>query len=108
MITLHRKSSYADAIRAYDIVIDGNVSGKIKRGETVSLNSISQGDHQIWIKIDWCRSNKLDFSYDGTTTHFECGSNLKGLKLFLSIVYIFIPDKWCWIKKAEQGAAANP
>lgn len=73
------------------------------------MNKIEKGNHTIWLKIDWCRSNKLNFDYTGDQLDFECGSNLTGFKVLLSIVYIFLPSKWCWIKQmnTEPGESGN-
>ena len=101
MITLTRRCSYADAVRQYLVIIDGNEVGHIKQGESFSYADLTSGSHVIWLKIDWCRSNKIEFEYLGDDILFECGSSLSGIKLFLAIIYLFMPTKWCWIRKIE-------
>ena len=99
MIRITRDSGYADRIRAYKIVLDGNVIGEIRNGEQLELD-LPPGKHQLHLKIDWCRSNVVDFETNGNTVEFECGSNLRGSKIFLSIVYVtFLRNKYIWLKK---------
>jgi len=99
MITVHRQSAYADSLRPYQIVIDENVVGKVKSGKTVIVAAPSVGTHQIWVTIDWCRSEKLEFNYTNSDLRFECSSNLKGARVFLLPLYFFIPTKWCSIRQ---------
>ena len=99
MITLYREPSYADSLRSYKVVIDGEVVAKIKHGETISLTPPAPGSHQIWVTIDWCRSNKLDFTYSDAPLNFVYSSSLKGMRLFLLYFYCFMPFKWCSIRQ---------
>jgi len=47
-------------LRAYKVVLDGKVIGTIKDGEQVEFD-VAPGRHQLQLKIDWCRSNIVDF-----------------------------------------------
>jgi len=100
MIKIKRDSGYADRLRAYKIVVDGNVVGEIKNHQEIELD-ISHGKHELFLKIDWCRSNVVEFEWDGNgDIKFECGSNLRGLKILLSILYItFLHSKYIWLKE---------
>ena len=100
MIKIKRDSGYVDRLRAYKVVVDGNVVGEIKNGQQIELD-VSQGKHELFLKIDWCRSNVVEFESDGSSDiEFECGSNLRGLKILLSIVYVtFLRSKYIWLKK---------
>ncbi|HUU02656.1 MAG TPA: hypothetical protein VM425_14545 [Myxococcota bacterium] len=99
MIRITRDSGYADRIRAYKIVLDGNVIGEIRNGEQLELD-VPPGKHKLHLKIDWCRSNFVDFETNGNTVEFECGSNLRGSKIFSSIIYVtFLRNKYIWLKK---------
>ena len=46
---------WRDRARAYAIEIDGETVGKIKRGESVSVE-IGPGSHAVRAAIDWCSS----------------------------------------------------
>lgn len=99
-ITLNRKTSYADSIRNYRVLIDNLEVGKIWQGKTIEI-PLSPGNHTIVIKIDWCGSNKIPFSISsGENIQFECGSSLTGLKLFLGFIYVFfMPNEYLWLQK---------
>ena len=87
MLKIHRYSAWHDKIRKYKIVLDGNTLGKISDGETLEF-PISKGKHELTLKIDWCRSQKLTFYKNDSDVVFECGSNLQGLNRLLAILYI--------------------
>jgi hypothetical protein len=100
MIKIKRDSGYVDRLRAYKVVLDGNVVGEVKNGQQIEVDA-PQGKHELVLKIDWCRSNSVEFESDGSSdVEFECGSNLRGLKIFLSIVYAtFLRSKYIWLTK---------
>lgn len=87
VITISRDEGYADSLRAYDIVLDGRVAGHIWQGQTVELD-ISPGNHTLFLKIDWGRSNIVRFDMDGRRIDFKCSSSLRGMRVYLAIFYI--------------------
>ena len=99
MITISRKRGYADKIRKYKVIVDNNYLGTINAGETKDFE-VPPGKHTIYLKIDWCRSNKLDFNLsENEVIEFDCGSSLTGWRLFINIIYItFLKNKYLWIK----------
>ncbi len=99
-IKLRRDSGYADRLRAYHIVLDGEKVMKISNGESVEI-SVQPGRHELFLKIDWCRSNKIDFVIsEGETKVFDGGSSLRGIKLLLAIVYItFLRNSYLWLRE---------
>ena len=109
-ITLSRDSGYADRIRAYRVVIDGSEVGTINNGETKTF-SVEPGPHELDLRIDWCSSNtvKFDLPVD-VSVRFQCGSNLRGISLFLGIYYIlFARDQYLWLSApmAEDAEKAS-
>lgn len=66
------------------------------------------GSHSLFLKIDWCRSNKVSFELqDGETLEFKCGG-LSKLKFFLALWYItFGRSRYLWIKQDRQTAAIS-
>ncbi len=98
MIRINRDTGYADRLRAYKVVLDGNVIGEIRNGQQVEFD-VGSGKHQLNLKIDWCRSNMVDFEMNQDSVQFECGSNLRGFKILLAIFYvIFLRSKYIWLK----------
>ena len=99
MIRINQDTGYVDRFRAYKVVLDGNVVGEIKYGQQVEFD-VAPGKHHLNLKIDWCRSNIVDFEENQDTVEFECGSNLRGFKVLLAIFYIlFLPSKYIWLKR---------
>jgi quinol monooxygenase YgiN len=52
ILEIRRDSGYADRIRAYEVWVDDAAVGKIRDGE-VKQFTVSSGDHELRIKIDW-------------------------------------------------------
>lgn len=99
MIRIKRDSGYADRIRAYKVVLDGDVIAEIRNGQQLELD-VPPGRHRLHLKIDWCRSNYVDFEASENTIEFECGSNLRGFKILLALLYItFLRSQYIWLKK---------
>lgn len=99
MLILHR-DNLLDTERNYKIIIDGQVYGKIKCGETKRID-IPTGKHIIYLKLDWCKSNKINFEIlDDENIEFKCGSSLNGWRILLLFIYTTIlKNKYLYIKK---------
>lgn len=98
-IKVSRDSGYADRIRDYKVICNSEVIGKISDGQT-KVFEIPEGKHEIYMKIDWCRSNKLqiDITVDKQLCLFV-GSNLRGIKILLAIFFIFFaPHKYLFLR----------
>lgn len=100
MLTISRDNVYRDKLRSYKIIIDGNYCDEIKCGEIKNIN-LAPGNHTIYLKIDWCRSNKIDFTVlENETVEFECGNPIDKRRILSSIIYItFLKNKYLWIRK---------
>ena len=79
-------------MRAYTIVLDGHVIGEIANNQDVELQ-VSPGQHSLFLKIDWCMSQVVNFEINGEIAFFECGSSLRGFRLLLAIFYLTILRK---------------
>jgi len=101
-VTFIRDSGWADRIRKYKIVVDGQVIAKVGDGETVEVD-VESGERKVWIKIDWCRSNYVQmFINPGTSYVANCGSNLRGMRLYLCFIYSLVAwRKYAWLKIDE-------
>lgn len=102
-IKLKRDSGYADRIRAYHVVLDGKKVMKIGNGESVEI-TVRPGNHELFMKIDWCRSNKISFPIsEGQIKTFDCGSSLRGIKLIFAIVYAtFQKNSYLWLRESSN------
>ena len=106
MLKISRESEFRDKLRSYKIILDDTYCEDIKIGETKSLELVP-GRHTIYLKIDWCRSNKIDFYVsDNETIEFECGNSMENWRILFSFIYItFLKNKYLWIKlKTEVGS----
>jgi len=91
LLRIKRDVQWIDRCRKYRIIIDGREITRIKKGQTVELN-VDNGRHEIFCKIDWCRSNKIGLNIvnPDDVRDFKVKSSLRGLKLLFAIVYITI------------------
>lgn len=78
MLTIVRNSTVADGTRAYKVVLDGVVVGKVKNGETVEF-ALTPGKHVLHLKIDWCRSDIVEFDSAEGNERYVCGALVAGL-----------------------------
>ena len=95
-VKIHRESQFADALRAYQIYVDGEQKGDIRRGASVDF-FVSAGVHRIQLKIDWCGSPEIEFSAGAEeNVELDCGNNTKG---FFTMYYIlFAPNDYLWLR----------
>lgn len=85
-----RDSGYADSIRAYDVVIDGQKAGELRDGEIKEF-PISCGQHRVSLKIDWCGSKTIQFTAaDENELTFCARSSLRGPRLVLGPWYVLL------------------
>ena len=98
-INLKRDGQYADSLRKYKIFLDGKEIATISRSEEKEFQ-INPGKHKIQLKLDWVQSNEIEFEIKrNENLTLVCGSNLKGLKIFLGLLYItFWKNKYLYIE----------
>ena len=100
VITISRDEGYTDSLRAYSIVLDGRVTGYIWQGQTVELN-VPPGNHTLALRIDWGRSNIVRFDMGDGRIDFKCGSSLRGMRVYLTIVYMtLLFNRWIWLRQS--------
>jgi len=88
MIRISRKSAFAERMRAYKVILDGQEIGEIRNGETKEFETAA-GKHSLNLKIDWCRSKILDFEdTGGAPVEFICSTNLRGLFILFGMLYV--------------------
>lgn len=109
IIKIKRDSGYADRIRVYHVMLDGQMVGKISNGESIEI-AIEPGNHELFLKIDWCRSNKIDFVISADEIRaFDCGSSLIGIKVLLAIVYVtFLWNEYIWLRDTNSLQPTDP
>jgi hypothetical protein len=63
-IDVERKEGWRDRARPYKVVIDGERAGKVGHGQQESFEVVP-GTHEVFLKLDWCRSPKLSVDVAG-------------------------------------------
>ena len=94
-LTIYREPRYSDKIRSYNVVVDGQVVGKIKERETFEF-ALPAGLHEIWLTIDWASSNRISCNGDGEV-NLICQSNVKPL---FALFALFNPKSWIALRFA--------
>ncbi|MCP4171386.1 MAG: hypothetical protein GY758_11505 [Fuerstiella sp.] len=94
-IRVTRSTSYMDFLLVYRILLDGHEVARISAGQTVDV-PVASGRHSIVAKVNGAGSPTRHFRIAARkTVQFECGSNLRGLRIFLTMVYLlFLRDEW--------------
>ncbi len=101
---IRRDTGWADKLRAYRILLDGQELGRIKQGETQEFE-VSAGSHEIVAKVDWCSSAPMTFDLDESGAEFEVASNLRGARVFLALPMIFNPRGWLTLTRVHVGSS---
>lgn len=99
MIRISSQTRYFDSLRSYKIYIDNIYCGDIKDGEIKELD-IENGEHSIYMEIDWCRSKKLKFVVNSNELlEFNCGNSMNGLKCIFVLIYItFLKNCYLFVR----------
>lgn len=63
-IDVERIEGLRDRARAYKVMIDGQEAGTVRHGQQESFQ-VTPGTHEVFLKIDWCRSPKLSVEVAG-------------------------------------------
>lgn len=73
LVEVQRESSgLRDHLRSYQVVIDDVVVGQLGAGESQTFE-VDPGAHELFLKIDWCRSNKLTIALEAEqAVAFRC------------------------------------
>lgn len=65
-------SGWVDRARAYDVIINQELRGKLKRGDQTEID-VRPGQQSIYLKIDWCRSRILRVDVEpGSSVWLRC------------------------------------
>ena len=71
-VTVRRLDSSSASLRRFTISIDGEQVARIKQGQTVTFE-VDPGTHIIRVRMDWDRSEKIEFmAVAGRTVYFVC------------------------------------
>jgi DNA-directed RNA polymerase delta subunit len=100
-IVIERTSQYANKMRKINVYINNQKVSSIKNGETKEI-SLQEGVHQIFAKIDWCKTKPLQFSLSANEVKkLQLGSDIKGANGFATIYKtLFDTSNFIYLKEA--------
>lgn len=99
-LKITRDSQFANKMRAYQIFLDEEQIGEIKNGSTFEY-ILTPGEHTLYLQIDWSKSKAHTFHVtDEEQIHtFQCGSRLRGWKVFLASTSLDKEDVFVYLEK---------
>ena len=107
-ICIYRQPAYADRLRAYTILLDGQAMGEVRDGETCTVVA-PEGEHVIKLTIDWGESNPLTVeAISGSPQRLTVSSNLRGSRRALALWYVaFARKSYLSLKYSEAASTAH-
>ena len=104
LMYIKREVQWVDSLRKYKICVDDQEIGVISIGEKKDFE-IKPGEHEIFLKIDWGRSNKLSFNIkENQKINFACGCSIKGWKYLIGIIYaVFLRKKYLYVEVDQSS-----
>ena len=107
VITIVRASGALDILRAYRIILDGQNIGHIKDGETKEF-TVSEGRHQLALKIDWCGSRTIQFTATARDKlEFHAKSNLTGKNWLYRGWWYMLFDRHSYLLIEQDSGSAQ-
>ena len=103
MLRINRSPEFKDKVRSYKVIVGDEFIGELKSGETKDFE-VADGVHTIFLKIDWCRSNKINLNFtNNEIIEFDCGNSMKGWRVFFSLIYVSIfKNQYLWLKIKDR------
>jgi hypothetical protein len=102
------KRAWRDRLRKYRIVVDGRMSGKIARAETVVID-VPPGEHQVELRLDvFAGSRPLTVSVPSDGVHLVCGPNYETFPLLATVFALFRPKQWAYLKVVTTNTRDDP
>ena len=91
IIRIKRQLQWFDALRKYNIIIDGSKAGTIAPGKTVDF-PVEAGNHTISVKIDWYSSPNMSINIEANETKDLAVSSVKygWVLLLLGIFMVYL------------------
>jgi hypothetical protein len=104
-IYIYRQPAYADRLRAYTVLMDGEAVGQVLDGATCTVIA-PEGKHVVKLTIDWCESNPLTVeAISGSPQRLTVSSNLHGPRRVLALWYVAFARKSYLSLKYSEAAA---
>jgi len=95
---------YQDRLRSYDLFVDGEPVGSLRRGQTFDVPVLA-GTHLVEAKISSYRSELSIEVEDGETRRVRCWP---AAPLWQVIAPFMIPTRWVGLETVEPMGALSP
>lgn len=104
ILTIQRPKTYVDLIRNYQIFVDGARVDEIAAGSALEL-ALPPGHHEVFAKIDWCRSNPLEVELrEDRECVLEVGPNVGPFGVLRGLLYVTLfRSKYLYLRKLSSG-----
>src|SRR5262249_21658470 len=99
-IKIRRPGAYTNYLRSYTLMVDGSPAGTVRSSSEATV-PIGPGAHELYLKIDWCRSNTVRFTAAADETiAFEVST----VNPFMAIFYvIFARDEYLMLRRTSSA-----
>ncbi len=110
IISVSRESDYSAILRKYRVIIDEEKVGELPDDGNELSFFVTPGLHKVQVTIDRWKSNPVSLNtLDRVTCYLECGCNLQGWRLTLSLLvgslfgrwFFLQPVGWIWLRTAS-------
>lgn len=103
-IHIHRQPAYADRLRPYKVLLDGEAVGEVLDGATCTVIA-PEGMHVVKLTIDWCESNPVTVeTVPGSPQRLTVSSNLRGWRRALALWYVaFARESYLSLKYSKAA-----
>lgn len=97
-IIINRTTEFSNLIRSIEIYLGNEKIGTLRDGES-KVFEVEPGEYELRAKIDWCGSNKINFTIGKDEIRRY---NLSGRNPFLGLYYItFGKDSYLKLKTIQ-------
>jgi hypothetical protein len=100
-IDVERQEGWRDRARPDKLIIDGEAAGRVGHGQQESFEVVP-GAHEVFLKLDWCRSPKLAVDVaGGQRAKVTCAAGGNFWMTFFDV--IFRPTHYIRAEVASSG-----
>jgi hypothetical protein len=106
-VQITRPFSFANDLREYEVLLDGEVVATLKDGGKVMLR-VPLGKHQLSCKMDRFESQPLTIDVTGERSlGFRVYCRARGIRMFLGLWYmVFTPRDYLFIERDDRERVA--
>lgn len=100
-LIFERENQFVNKVRKYKILLNNEDTAEIKNGERKEID-VAPGSYKVKIMVDWSESKEVLVNVtEGETLQFQCGSRLKGLKVFQATKAMDKKDEFVYLDQIK-------